>query len=84
MSRTTERAAGRAPLSRANVVLFAVLGLGLLATLALGLWPQAVVLGVALLIGVGGVVAAHRPGASDVTRVDGLEYRDERDRLIAH
>jgi hypothetical protein len=88
MSRTTEPdttgpTAGRVPLSRANVVLFAVLAVGLLATLALGLWPQAVMLGVALLIGAVGVAMARRPAASDVTRVDALEYRDERDRRIA-
>jgi hypothetical protein len=73
----------RLPASRANLVLGAVFVAGVVATLALGLWGQAIMLGAMLLLGVFGIYRARRPGAGDVTRVDALEYRDERDRVIA-
>jgi hypothetical protein len=73
----------RLPASRANLVLGAVFVAGVVATLALGLWAQAIMLGAMLLLGVFGIYRARRPGAGDVTRVDALEYRDERDRVIA-
>lgn len=73
----------RLPVSRPNALLLAVLVAGLVATLLLGLWPQAVVMALLLLvIGVSAWVG-RRESASDVTRVDSLEYRDERDRAIA-
>jgi hypothetical protein len=71
------------PLSRANTVIGAVLLAGLVTTLALGLWSQAGGLGVALVLGAIGIWRGRRPGATDVTRVDALEYADERDRAIA-
>ena len=80
MSTTSKR---RLPVSTANAVLVGAFVLGAVTAAALGLWSEAVMLAV---IGVAGLVSAlyaRRPGARDVTRVNAIEYRDERDRRIA-
>lgn len=71
------------PLSSVNRVLAAALLAGILLAGVLGLWPQAVILAAILLAGLGGAYAARRPSASDVHRINAIEYRDERDRMIA-
>lgn len=73
----------RLPMSRPNVVLCGVLAAGIVATAALALWPQAVMLAVILGLGVLFIRLARRPAAGDLERVNAIEYRDERDRLIA-
>jgi hypothetical protein len=73
----------RPPVSRANAVIVGVLATGLVATLAGGLWVQAAILGAGLLLTGLGVRCARRAEADTVTRVNAIEYRDARDRLIA-
>jgi hypothetical protein len=51
--------------------------------LAGGLWVQAALLGAGLLLIGIGVRRARRAEADTVTRVNAIEYRDARDRLIA-
>jgi hypothetical protein len=70
-------------MSRANFAICTVLLAGLVATIALGLPREALLLGFALVLGVLGIYRGRRVLASDVDRVDALEYLDERDRAIA-
>jgi hypothetical protein len=73
----------RPPVSRVNAVIFGLLATGFVATLAGGLWVQAAILGAGLLaVGVG-VRRARRADTGPLTRVNALEYRDTRDRVIA-
>ena len=79
MLRTVERLR----ISRINVVLVSALLLGALIAAGLQRWQAALYLG---LVGVGGLAVAlyaHRSGSRDVTRLNGLEWRDERDRTLA-
>jgi MFS family permease len=79
MSKTTERRG----ISRVNALLVSVFLVGALVCAVTGNVPGALVLGT---FGVGGLAAAlyaARPGARDVTRINGLEYRDERDGRLA-
>ena len=73
----------RLPMSRVNLVLSTTLAAGILLSLVLELWLQAVTLGLMLLLSLLAIYTARRPGASDVHRVNAIEYRDERDRQIA-
>lgn len=78
MSLTTDRL----PVSMVNIVLVAAFVAGGLVTLVLGHALQAVGL---FLIGAGGLhcaLWARRPKARDVTRLNALEWRDERDRRL--
>ncbi|WP_317230308.1 hypothetical protein [Clavibacter sp. MX14-G9D] len=79
MSRTNERRG----ISRVNVLLVSVFGVGALVALIAGNPGSAFVLAFMGAIGFGGALQASRPGASDVTRINGLEYRDERDGRLA-
>lgn len=80
MSTTNRR---RLPVSTANAVLVGAFLLAAVAAAGLGLWAAAVLLAVLGLAGLGSALYARRPGARDVTRVNAIEYRDERDRRIA-
>jgi hypothetical protein len=71
------------PMSCVNLVLTSALAAGVLLSLFLGLWPQAVTLALMLVLGLVGIYSARRPDASEVLRVNAIEYRDERDRTIA-
>lgn len=78
MLRTTDRL----PVSRINAVVVATLVAGAVVTLALGEVLQGLGL---LAVAVGGTwcsVVARRPAAGDVTRLNALEWRDERDRRL--
>ncbi|OUE23585.1 hypothetical protein [Clavibacter michiganensis] len=79
MSKTTERRG----ISRVNVILVSVFGAGALICAVTGNVPGAVVLTVFGVLGLAGALYAARPGARDVTRINGLEYRDERDGRLA-
>jgi cadmium resistance protein CadD (predicted permease) len=73
----------RLPLSRVNLVLGAMLLVAFVTTLALGLVPEAFVLGLGLVLLAVGIYRARRVLATDVNRVDAIEYLDERDRAMA-
>jgi hypothetical protein len=70
-------------MSPANLVVCAALAVVAVAALATGLWQDAILIGAGCVVGVVSVRRARRPDASDVTRVEAMEYRDERDRAIA-
>lgn len=72
----------RIPMSRVNLALSAALALGIVITVSLGLWAQTVMLGLILILGLFGVYAGRRNEASDIQRVNALEFQDERDRAI--
>ena len=72
----------RLPVSRVNIVLVSAFVVGGLVTLVLGHVLQAAGL---FLAGAGGLhcaLWARRPTARDVTRLNALEWRDERDRRL--
>ena len=73
----------RLPISAINLVLVSVFLLAALIEAALGKWPGAVYLGVLGLGGLAGALYARRSGSRDVTRLNALEWRDERDRTLA-
>ncbi len=57
--------------------------LGALVAVIAGNLYNAITLAVMAVILLGSALHAARPTASDVTRINGLEYRDERDGLLA-
>ena len=73
----------RLPVSTTNAVLVGVFLLGALGTGVAGSWPQAVLLGLVGLAGFASALFARRASSSDITRVNAIEYRDERDKQIA-
>jgi MFS family permease len=79
MSRTTERRG----ISRVNVLLVSVFLAGALVCAVTGNLPGAILLAAFGILGLAGALYAARPGARDVTRINGLEYRDERDGRLA-
>jgi MFS family permease len=79
MSKRTERRG----ISRVNAIIVGALLAGALAALVAGHGYSAFTLAFMAAIGLGGALQAARPSASDVTRINGLEYRDERDGTLA-
>jgi hypothetical protein len=73
----------RRPISAINMVLVSAFLLGALAEAALGRWAGAGYLGFLGLGGLAGALYARRSGSRDVTRLNALEWRDERDRNLA-
>ena len=73
----------RLPISAINLVLVSAFLLGALIAAALGSWPGATYLGAIGLCGLAGALYARRSGSRDVTRLNALEWRDERDRNLA-
>jgi phosphoglycerol transferase MdoB-like AlkP superfamily enzyme len=73
----------RLPISAINLVLLSAFLLGALIAGALGSWTGAAYLGALGLIGLAGALYARRSGSRDVTRLNALEWRDERDRTLA-
>jgi len=73
----------RLPISAINLVLVSAFLLGALIAAALGSWPGATYLAAFGLCGLAGALYARRSGSRDVTRLNGLEWRDERDRNLA-
>ena len=73
----------RLGISAINVVLVSTFLLGALIAAALQRWQGALYL---VLVGIGMLAVAlyaHRSGSRDVTRLNALEWRDERDRTLA-
>ncbi|MBM7024600.1 hypothetical protein [Clavibacter zhangzhiyongii] len=79
MSRTTERRG----ISRVNVLIGTVFALSTVVLLVAGHADRAISMAVITVIFLIQAVVAAQPGVSDETRVNGLEYRDERDRQLA-
>jgi len=73
----------RLPISAINLVLVSAFLLGALIAGALGSWTGAAYLGALGLSGLAGALFARRSGSRDVTRLNALEWRDERDRTLA-
>jgi hypothetical protein len=82
MSSRTSR--GRLPLSMPNLVIVIVGAVGAVATALTGNVPGAVYLGlIAVFILVVALIVHRRRDARDITRINALEYVDERDRRLA-
>jgi len=79
MSKTTSRL----PVSTVNAVLVAVFLVGAVVTAVLGNWLGTTLLGVLGIFGLIGALYARRADSRDITRVNAIEYSDERDRTIA-
>lgn len=73
----------RLPVSAVNALLVAVFLTVAVGTAAAGRWGQTVMFALMSLLGLAGALHARRQSAGDVTRVNAIEYRDERDRQIA-
>jgi hypothetical protein len=73
----------RLPISAINLVLLIAFLLGALIAGALGSWTGAAYLGALGLGGLACALFARRSGSRDVTRLNALEWRDERDRALA-
>jgi len=73
----------RLPISAINLVLVSAFLLGAVIAGALGRWSGATYLGALGLGGLAGALYARRSGSRDVTRLNALEWRDERDRTLA-
>ncbi len=79
MSKTTSRL----PVSTVNVVLVSVFLVGAIVTAILGNWAGTFLLGALGIFGFLAALYARRANSRDITRVNAIEYRDERDRIIA-
>jgi hypothetical protein len=73
----------RLPISAINLVLVSAFLLGAVIAGALGRWSGATYLGALGLGGLACALFARRSGSRDVTRLNALEWRDERDRALA-
>lgn len=73
----------RLPVSSVNAVLLAVLVGWSIIMAALGGWFEAGLLAVIAAAVLASALYARRPESRDITRVNAIEYRDERDRRIA-
>ncbi|GAA3877136.1 hypothetical protein GCM10022381_19600 [Leifsonia kafniensis] len=73
----------RLPLSITNVVLVGTLLAGAAVSALTKNWGGTVMLLMLALFGLAGAVYARRPDSRDITRINAIEYRDERDRLLA-
>ncbi len=73
----------RLPVSSVNAVLVGVLLAAAVVAAVVGRWSSALLLALAGLAALVGALHARRQASGDVTRVNAIEYRDERDRQIA-
>lgn len=73
----------RLPISTTNIFLVSTFFAGAIVTALTRNWFFAVVLFAIGLCGLGGAVYARRPNSRDITRLNAIEYRDERDRELA-
>lgn len=74
---------GRLPVSTINVVLLGVFWVGAIAAAITGHRLGAGFLALGGLGALIGALYARRPDSRDITRVNAIEYRDERDKRIA-
>lgn len=73
----------RLPVSSVNAVLMGVFLAGAVVTAVAGSWYEAGLLAAVGIAVVAMAIYARRPGSRDITRVNAIEYRDERDKRIA-
>jgi hypothetical protein len=73
----------RPPISRINAMVLASFAVGAVVAALLGGRMATVALLIGSAVGLAGALNARRPNARDVTRLNAMEYRDERDRLLA-
>lgn len=73
----------RFPLSPINMLLVGLLTAGAATTAILGNWLGTAFLGFIAVFATVAARYARRPDSQDITRVNALEYRDERDRELA-
>ena len=71
------------PVSRTNAVLVGVVLAGTVVTAIAGSWYEAGLLAAVGIAVLAMAVYARRPNSRDITRVNAIEYRDERDKQIA-
>lgn len=85
MLKSTEilKSVERLPISAINLVLVSAFLLGALIAGVQDSWPGAMFLGFLSLGGLACALHARRSGSRDVTRLNALEWRDERDRNLA-
>lgn len=77
------KSSSRLPLSVANILLVSIFLVGAVTTAVLHNWIGTGLLTVLGLGGLGGAIYARRAGSRDITRINAIEYRDERDRMLA-
>ena len=73
----------RSPISTTNIVLVSTLFAGAIVAVLTQNWFGAILLLALGLFGLGAAVYARRPNSRDITRINAIEYRDERDRDLA-
>ena len=73
----------RSPISPINIVLVSTLFAGAIVTALTQNWLGAILLLVGGIFGLSGALYARRPSSRDITRLNAIEYRDERDRVLA-
>ena len=73
----------RLPISTVNIALAGTLFAGAIATALTHNWFAAFVFVVGGAAGLGAALYARRPDSRDITRLNAIEYRDERDRVLA-
>ena len=73
----------RLPVSIVNIALAGTLFVGAIATALTHNWFSAFIFVVAGAAGLGAALYARRPDSRDITRLNAIEYRDERDRVLA-
>ncbi|HVL84371.1 MAG TPA: hypothetical protein VM367_08840 [Pseudonocardia sp.] len=73
----------RLPVSTTNAVLLNVCLAGGVVTAIVGRWLEAGLLAAVGLAVLAMAIYARRPNSRDITRVNAIEYRDERDKRIA-
>ncbi|POH61164.1 hypothetical protein [Arthrobacter glacialis] len=73
----------RLPISTTNIALVSTFVAGAIATALTQNWSFAVLLLTVGLCGLGAALYARRPNSRDITRLNAIEYRDERDRELA-
>ena len=83
MSKSSQQPVTWQRISTANIIIIAVFVAGAIASIVLGKYFAA---GVLVAIGLAGLLSAiygARPNSRDISRINAIQYRDERDRLLA-
>jgi accessory gene regulator protein AgrB len=86
MSKMSERRAGllaRSPISAANTVMVSTFFVASVVLVVLGNVGMALLMAYFGAAGLGVALYARRPDSRDITRLNAIEYRDERDKNLA-
>lgn len=73
----------RFPISTTNLVLVSAFCVGAIVAALTHNWSGAILLLILGFVGLGIALYGRRPNARDITRINAIEYRDERDRNLA-